>query len=179
MTPGYPEQLYNELLCEMQRIQNLQLAEDKELESCFGACMFYEQKLLTWLSVFHFEKEEDEIYFFKILRPRFTSHIEYYKKLYQCILFKPAGKKEQRRFFEYEIDKADRFFIENAGFYRYYKNGQTANDRAYFLRSLDEESSPGVPSCSDTGYDLLLAVIQGLERYKEFVQHQLEQLRKV
>jgi hypothetical protein len=179
MIPGYPEQLYHELRCELQSIQDLHLTEEKEAEACFGACMLYEQKLAKWVSAFDFEKEEDEIYFFKILRPGFTSQIEYYKKLYQSILFKPSCKKEQSRFFEYEIDKADRFFIENAGFYQYYKNGQTSNNSVYFLRSCHQENSPGNPCRSETGYDLLLAAMQGLERYKDFAQRQIDQLRKI
>lgn len=49
---------------------------------------------------FHFARDEEEIYFFKFLKPKFTGELQYYKKLYQAILFKPTEKNELIRFYK-------------------------------------------------------------------------------
>jgi hypothetical protein len=179
MIPGYPDQLYQELLCELKRIKEQGYPEDSELEESFGACMRYENKLREWVSGCLFDTKEDEINFFKSTRPKFSCQIQYYKKRYQAILFRPSSLTKIVPFFEYEIDKADKFFSDNAGFYQYYKSGQTFNDEVYFLRYCEEDADPDDPCRSETGYDLLLADIQGLEMYKDYVQQQLEAFRKI
>jgi hypothetical protein len=178
MIPGYPEQLYRELQDELQRIRNSSLPEDTELEACFGSYMRHAGMLCAWVSMFRFENEEDEICFFKEIKPRFTSGIEFYKKMYQAFLFRPAGNKEQVPFYEYEIDKIDKFLTDNAGFYQYYKNGLTTHDDNFFIRKCLEGTSPKKPCLTETTHDVLLATIQGLEKYKDFVQLELEKLRQ-
>jgi RteC protein len=177
MIPEYIELLYQKLLFELERIQSLQLPEDKILEQCFVMCTFQEDKLVRWVSPFIFEKQEDEIHFFKTIRPKFSSHLHYLKCRYKAVLFQPTVPKEQTAFFEYELDKAERFFTENAGFYQYYKSGQTNNDHIYFTRSCIEDAGPTHPCRSETGYDLLIGTFQGLEMYKEFAHSEIEKLR--
>jgi hypothetical protein len=173
MIPEYPEQLYQKLLSELERIQNLQLPEDKTLEQCFVVCTFQEDKLVRWVSPFIFEKQEDEIKFFKTIRPKFSSHIHYLKCRYKAALFQPRDLKERSKFFEYELDKAEKFFTENAGFYQYYKSGQTNNDRIYFIRTCIDDAGPSHPCRSETGYDLLIGSFLGLEMYKEYMRERM------
>jgi hypothetical protein len=179
MNPEYPELLYQKMLFDLERIQNLQLQEDKILEQCFVTCTFQEDKLVRWVSPFVFEKVEDEIQFFKTIRPKFSSHIHYFKCRYKAVLFQPVKPKERIAFFEYELDKAGRFFTENAGFFQYYKSGQTWNDHAYFIRSCIKDAGPAHPCRSETGYDLLIGSFQGLEMYKDYIQQKIEELRKL
>ena len=177
MLQGFPEIIYNELLCKLEEIKALELPEDKEIEESFRECISQEKKITEWLSIFKFDTEADEIYFFKHILPKISRLIPYYKKRYQEVMFKPPDIIRQLSFFEYELDKVEKFFSDNAAFYQYYKSELSIDDRIYFLHCFWKATTPEDPNQSWTDYDLLLANIQGYEMYKSYLQQQLKQLK--
>lgn len=62
-----------------------------------------------------FEGKDEEIHFFKYLKPQIFSNLIYYRKLLQ-------------------IDKLQEYFNTNQEFYHYYRSGATFLDEHYFLR---------------------------------------------
>jgi hypothetical protein len=82
-----------------------------------------------------FDTEEQEIYFFKYIKPRFTGLLSYYTRCYQCLLFRPAGSNEQMLYYQRELIKAEKFYVDQAEFYAYYIEDRTDLDREYFVRS--------------------------------------------
>src|SRR5882724_4923749 len=63
---------------------------DKEnIEECFFLCNEYWNKIRRLVSYHFFEKAEDEIYFFRHIKPAFCCEIEYYALLYQSDMFLP------------------------------------------------------------------------------------------
>ena len=87
------------------------------------------------VSFFKFEKEQDEIDFFKKLKPEILSRYLYYNKISNIITKCPIGSKEtQREYFTSELGNLKYFFDRNLDFYQYYRSKATHLDNCYFVR---------------------------------------------
>ncbi|WP_188953296.1 RteC domain-containing protein [Filimonas zeae] len=111
-----------------------------------------------------FKSEQEEIVFFKEVKPVFCSLMMYHVKCYRMESRKPAGSMEAKlKFLHAELQEIDTFFASHLAFFEYYRSGSTAMDDKYFIRGRqDEHYSMEVQYlCSDlsfsTGYDLLIA----------------------
>lgn len=76
-----------------------------------------------------------EIEFFRDIKPRFTSKLIYYNKIYTIETNKPLGsQKIIRKYYKSDLFKLKVFFEENRVFYRYYRTGNNCLDNKYFTR---------------------------------------------
>jgi len=86
-----------------------------------------------------FQNNEDEIQFFKKVKPKFTSKLIYFKKIRKLETGKPLGSKRmQREYLEQELNKLNIYFCENKEFYNYYRLGSDFMDNRFFTRNNDE-----------------------------------------
>ena len=82
-----------------------------------------------------FENKEDEIKFFKELKPQVYSRLIYYVKQFNIESKRPrSSNKSQIRYFNDQIDKLQVYFNDNLEFYHYYRKGALLFDEQYFLR---------------------------------------------
>ncbi len=82
-----------------------------------------------------FKSFEEEIYFFKQIKPKIYSKLIYYLKLFTIESKRPrSSKKTQIKYFNSHIDKLQTYFNDNLEFYHYYRRGSTIFDRQYFTR---------------------------------------------
>lgn len=87
-----------------------------------------------------FEKEknkshEQEIDFFKNVKPKFTSKLIYYNAIFKIESKKPhGGERILKKYLNNELDKLKRYFDSNLDFYRYYRTGSSYLDHKYFVR---------------------------------------------
>lgn len=87
-----------------------------------------------------FEKEktksqEQEIDFFKNIKPKFTSKLIYYNAIYKIETKKPhGGERIVKKYINNELEKLKRYFDNNLDFYRYYRTGSNYLDIKYFTR---------------------------------------------
>ena len=87
-----------------------------------------------------FEKEKNkssqqEIEFFKNVKPKFTSKLIYYNVIFKIETKKPhGGERIIKKYLNNELDKLKRYFDGNLDFYRYYRTGSSYLDHKYFLR---------------------------------------------
>jgi hypothetical protein len=92
------------------------------------------QKILRHVNAHAFANEAEEIQFFKTVKPKYTSLIEYYTMVYHAELFRPTCEDELQAFWRKENARAARFHCEHASFCAYYKSGCTSMDQIYFMR---------------------------------------------
>lgn len=136
------EKLYADMLSDLNRCQALQLPEAEIAECCCRIAMNY------WLKVKEMFKdsvnydEEEEINFFKYVKPRFTSHIEYNLVISQAILFLPTETEALVTYWEEETKKYQRFFDKHQEFINYYDSNNTENDSRYFLPRNNRQETP-------------------------------------
>lgn len=87
-----------------------------------------------------FEKEksksqEQEIDFFKNVKPKFTSKLIYYNTIYKIESKMPhGGERVVKKYLNNELEKLKRYFDSNLDFYRYYRTGSNYLDNKYFTR---------------------------------------------
>lgn len=107
----------------------------KKCESSIQLSIFAIDKVRKFILKSGFNSELEEIYFFKELKPQFTSRLIYYNSIYKIETKKPfGGSKVLKKYYNNELDKLKRFFDNNLEFYKYYRTGSTFLDYKYFVR---------------------------------------------
>lgn len=83
----------------------------------------------------NFKSEQEEIHFFKDVKPQFTSKLIYYNSIYKIEMKKPfGGVRIVKKYYNNELTKLKRYFDNNLDFYKYYRTGSTYLDYKYFVR---------------------------------------------
>lgn len=83
----------------------------------------------------NFKTEEEEIQFFKYLKPQIVAKLIYYNAIYKIETKKPyAGDKNIRKYLNNELSKLKRYFDNNLDFYKYYRTNSSYLDHKYFVR---------------------------------------------
>lgn len=137
------------------------------------------------VSSFNFENGQDEIEFFKRLKPEILSRYLYYNKISNIITKCPIGSKEtQREYFISELGNLKYFFDRNLDFYQYYRSKATHLDNCYFIRSAmnfqlctDSSLLDKDPAFS-TGFDYKVAKILCNDMLNIYLNQQLLLLDK-
>lgn len=129
------EERYEEMLQELNHCRRMDFSSTSRIAYCFKICMDHWHKVARELSRYQFANEKEEIAFFKAIKPKYTSLIEYYTMVYHAELFRPSMKETGlQAFWKKENARVRRFSHEHADFCSYYKSGRTNMDHIYFLR---------------------------------------------
>lgn len=95
------------------------------------------QKLKDELVKNPFTNTGEEVMFFKMIKPRFTSKFVYWSELSRIEGKRPVGSgKTQAKYLVKQLDKLANFFDDNLEFYQYYRSGNTYFDEKYFVRNV-------------------------------------------
>ena len=128
-----------------------------------------------------FPCDDDEIYFFKHIKPRLFSNLIYYHKVRTIELSRPLGGNEaQASYLKRELDRIGDFFDRNHDFFRYHRSGSSYLDHHYFRRGkpailVDMESffferDPRFSTCGD----FKLAKLIASQRLQVWLQQELD-----
>lgn len=94
------------------------------------------QALKDLLAKTRFKSEDEEIKFFKEIKPQFTSKLIYYNTIFKIEMKRPnGGNRILKKYYNNELVKLKAFFDNELEFYKYYRSGSTYLDHKYFLRS--------------------------------------------
>lgn len=149
-----------------------------QLESAF-------EGLKSFVRNYSFKDEDEEILFFKEMKPQLFSQLIYYNEVYNIELRMPAGSIESRKEYLELIQNQIKFFFDmNSEFYQYYRSGSTHLDRIYFLRrkpciQLQVDSSYFERDCCfSTCYGLKMTQILANERLSSYLNIKLAKLQQ-
>lgn len=92
------------------------------------------RQLKEFILSYSFREEEEEIYFFKETKPRFCSHLIYYRKIYNIEMNRPAGIDKQQEYLNARLNDINDYNGKRLDFIRYYRSGSSHLDALYFLR---------------------------------------------
>jgi hypothetical protein len=82
-----------------------------------------------------FPSQDDEIQFFKEIKPSIYSKLIYFVKTFNIESKRPNGSdKSQKKYLVNELNKLEKYFSENLEFYQYMRNNMTFLDDKYFVR---------------------------------------------
>ena len=131
--------------------------------------------LRSHIQRFPFESEQEEIYFFKYVKPRFYAAWLFVFEKHRMEISLPKGTQEMRkRFLQEEFDLLQRYFQQNQFYYHYYRSEATELDTLCFLRDSGVRMIT-VPEISEleqsfsTACDLLFARFMAYEQLQEYI----------
>ncbi|KAA6311090.1 hypothetical protein EZS27_037718 [termite gut metagenome] len=83
---------------------------------------------------YNFRDEEEEIFFFKEVKPKLCYRLIYYRIVYNIEMNRPIGVDKQRDYLREELNEINTYCTKRLDFIRYYRSGSTHLDSLYFLR---------------------------------------------
>lgn len=96
-------------------------------------------KLKLFVHEHDFKNEEEEINFFKEIKPALLSQLIYYIKINNIESRRPMGSLEiQQKYLLLELEKLTHFFNSHLEFYRYYRMNSTFLDDKFFVRGRED-----------------------------------------
>lgn len=112
----------------------------KSLEASRVLAEAFDQLKMFILS-YQFMNDDEEITFFKEIKPKICYRLIYYRKLYNIEMNRPvAGTSRQKEYLCEELDSINKYMNKRLDFIRYYRSGSTHLDSLYFLRGkMDNE----------------------------------------
>ncbi len=120
------------------RIEQIESTEDNILKrSLAGSQVIAEafNQLKMFILTYTFKNEEEEITFFKDIKPKICYRLIYYRKIYNIEMNRPlAGIDAQKIYLNKELNAINRYTTKRLDFIRYYRSGSTHLDSLYFLR---------------------------------------------
>lgn len=86
-----------------------------------------------------FNKIEDEIYFFKFIKPKVCGELNFFKNKLNYLLEKPfVSLEKNQKHIQKELRDFETKKKKNLMFYRYMKRGDTIYDDKYFIRNPEQ-----------------------------------------
>ncbi|MEB0261808.1 RteC domain-containing protein [Mucilaginibacter sp. 10I4] len=178
----FVERLYNALDSELNELSLNVHTTEEQYSASILLCKKAMANLKNYISSsYSFENTEDEILFFKTVKPQFYSKYIYFINIYNFIIQQPLGGDEiLKDYINFELADLKRFFDHNQAFYQYYRSGSTQMDEVYFTRGgfnvqaeLDDFEEDEVYS---TGHDYKLSKIIANERYQDYLNLELAKI---
>lgn len=132
---NFVEKLQKEIRLKIQRIES----EDKNIlkKSLDASHVLGEgfDRLKEFIIAYRFQYEEEEILFFKEIKPKIFCYLIYYRKVYNIEMHRPVASVDaQKEYLKRKLDTIQVFNDKILDFYRYYRSGATYLDAAYFVR---------------------------------------------
>lgn len=171
------------MVSEVYASQHPDLSPATRVTYCFTICMDYWNKLKDLMRQYKFENDEEEIWFFKVIKPKFTALLEYYTLVHHAELFMPALHDENAHiFWKKETEKIRKFYRQHLDFCDYYKSGSTGMDYIYFLRKNAEDCKDCRNKLYDTEDNLITShshLVSSLLAYDMYDAYIEQQVKKV
>jgi len=132
----------DKILLEIHNKEDKILSQSKRLIDEAYEMTLYLQDLLgsvkKYLTEEGFKNDEEEIHFFRCIKPQILGKLIYYNKIYRIETTCPVSNgKMYYSYFSGQLANLKREYIEhlcNSDFYRYYRSGRTDRDDTYFKR---------------------------------------------
>ena len=143
-------------------------------------------RLRFFIHEYKFKDEEEEILFFKKIKPKLFCDLVYYQKMYNLEIHRPAGGYlELKVYFEKELTRITDFFSKNKTFYRYFRSHEASMDSKYFLRGKTDNTlyhnsiSHELDPMFSTVADLTLTRILANNKLEKYIYSELVKLEEI
>lgn len=130
----------------------------------------YLSDLKQFVLKYEFCNPDEEIEFFKTIKPWFVSQLLFYERVFKINLFESYHAKDAKlKYFQKQLVKLEEFMTCNQEFYHYILSKADHMDQKYFSRSNGGKVSIIVDDRFSTTYDIKLSKIQCNERIKNYL----------
>ena len=133
----------------------------------------------AWFSIqdkingYQFADQQEEICFYKNLKPRFVGLIDYFTLLYKSVLFLPDDTAEKKDYWKRELYTCRKFLAKHQPFCQYYEQGNTGMDHVYFVQQNNQQ--PLLLGINEnhwqaiSSYSHLLGRVISIKKYQSYV----------
>ena len=165
--------IYKKVLLQLANYETTASDEKKWIEWSFSITT------KAWLSIQEkiegaaFTDQQEEISFYKTLKPKFVGLIDFFTLLYRSVLFQPEDKQEKKEYWKRELATCKNFLSKHKSFCRYYEQGETGMDPVYFVQQNNRQ--PLIFGINEsiwhvtTSYSHLLARVISNKKYHCYV----------
>jgi len=143
------------------------------------------EELKGYIIAYTFKDKQEEIRFFKEIKPMFLAELIYYMEVFQVESWKsPVGSEDEVAHYGLGKKRVDFYFKRYNDLYTYYRKGGCEQDERYFLR---EDTAPELitpMSFSDmdprfsTVYSFHFAKMQAYEQFSNYLQQCVYRLER-
>lgn len=131
----YTSELYGQLQAGIQQISQVPGSVLAKAESCFILCCQHLRELKEFISGYSFKDQQEEIQFYKELKPQFLKEMHYYLKLIQVEARRPVGTPEDTAgYYRNQIREIGAYMERNHILYLYYKKEANHWDDKLFVK---------------------------------------------
>ena len=159
-------------------LEQLSFSSNQPLDKLTGALRLIRQslsKLKEDMEAHPFKNAQEQINFFKYVKPSFYQWQIYYTEFYTIETGFPIGDTEKQiAYLAQELRYIERFFQQYAFLYQYFKLNANELDNLYFIRGEDIQSVliPNVPDVNPgfaTSGDYLFSKFMAFEKLKDWL----------
>lgn len=178
----FTESMKQELLCRLDRIGEMNTPRIEKAREAITLLENAFDELRAFICTKEFKDQQEEIDFFREIKPSLFCHLIYYRKMYNIEINIPhGGRAAHREYLEDELEGIRMFFSQNREFYRYYRSRERQFDHYYFLRGTSGiQSSPGFCFDRDTefssGGDRLVTRILAYDMLEKWLLEEIDRI---
>lgn len=170
------DNLYNTMTAQLEEIAMTAENPLSQAEQSYDAVEHALKELKHFILDYTFKDKEEEIDFFKLVKPMFHKELIYYWEVFQIEQYKPpVGKEDVINHYMLGAKRVDFYFKRHNELYTYYRKNSTMHDEDYFLRAeAVHELASGI-SVSDidtrfsTRCSFQFAKMQAYEQFGNYV----------
>jgi hypothetical protein len=162
-------------------------SNSNEVEKAKKIIIFIEdilKQLTDWLKNHLFETIQEEIKFFKEIKPNIVAKLIFYKEILSLVASLPLDKSKRIKHFEKKLDAINHFYRKNREFIKYIKSHSTHFDELYFTRKKYKDIF--LNDCSViihdaklcTSHDYLLAEVIAFELLALHIENRIDNLNQ-
>ena len=158
-----------------------------EIEKAKKIIVFIEdilKQLTDWLKNHVFETIQEEIKFFKEIKPNIVAKLIFYKEILLLVATLPLDKNKRVKHYEKKIDAINHFHRRNREFIKYIKSQSTHFDELYFSRKqykdlfLNDCMVINQDAKLCTSHDYLLAEVIAFELLALHIENRIDNLNQ-
>lgn len=158
-----------------------------EIEKAKKIIVFIEdilKQLTDWLKNHVFESIQEEIKFFKEIKPNIVAKLIFYKEIISLVATLPLDKNKRVKHYEKKLDAINQLHRRNREFIKYIKSQSTHFDELYFSRKQYKDLflndcmviNQDVKLC--TSHDYLLAEVIAYELLALHIENRIDNLNQ-
>lgn len=142
----------------------------------------YLQNLKEFIIAYSFKDTDEEIRFFKIIKPKFLKEYIYYTRIHQIEAGRPVGSTEViKSYYHKALNNISSFFEHNSFLFEYYRMERTDYDHRIFIRNAEHglfraDYALDIDNRFSTVYSQKIARFQAFEEVVDHILNQLELL---
>lgn len=128
------------------------------------------------------QNNEDEILFFKTIKPKFKAQLLFHQSVLDIEGRRPPGSDALSGYYISELEKIAHYFTSNLGFYDYVRRDATHLDDRYYLRGIFEvclcphENLIDFDESFNTSHDTKLAQLLANELILAYLERRIEKV---